>query len=177
MGTVQGCGWSDDDVAKLRRSVANGDSASECAAKIAGATRSGCIGKARRLGLSFGNGIHRAKPSAPRPAVAKPAAPRADAHDSPRAKKVKSAINNASTRLQCVAGVSAAVFEHGRDECRWPIGDPLEAGFTFCGRAAIRGKPYCPDHAAEGVNSKPLNVGKTANMVDRIEARGAVYRY
>jgi GcrA cell cycle regulator len=29
--------------------------------------------------------------------------------------------------------------------CRWPIGDPLEDGFTFCGRPAERS--YCGQHA------------------------------
>jgi len=30
--------------------------------------------------------------------------------------------------------------------CRWPFGDPREEGFTFCGRPAYPGKPYCADH-------------------------------
>lgn len=30
--------------------------------------------------------------------------------------------------------------------CRWPYGDPKEEGFTFCGRQAYPGKPYCADH-------------------------------
>lgn len=31
--------------------------------------------------------------------------------------------------------------------CRWPIGDPQDAGFGFCGRDAVLGKPYCSGHA------------------------------
>lgn len=30
--------------------------------------------------------------------------------------------------------------------CRWPVGDPMRDDFTFCGRARLMGKPYCPDH-------------------------------
>jgi GcrA cell cycle regulator len=30
--------------------------------------------------------------------------------------------------------------------CKWPIGDPLAADFTFCGREPQPGKPYCPAH-------------------------------
>jgi len=30
--------------------------------------------------------------------------------------------------------------------CKWPYGDPREEGFTFCGRPAYPGKPYCADH-------------------------------
>ncbi|PWR18899.1 GcrA family cell cycle regulator [Zavarzinia compransoris] len=31
--------------------------------------------------------------------------------------------------------------------CKWPVGDPGEAGFHFCGRRAQTGMPYCQDHA------------------------------
>jgi GcrA cell cycle regulator len=30
--------------------------------------------------------------------------------------------------------------------CKWPVGDPKEAGFGFCGHAPDHG-PYCPYHA------------------------------
>lgn len=32
--------------------------------------------------------------------------------------------------------------------CRWPIGDPKEPGFCFCGKPSNPGVPYCPAHAA-----------------------------
>jgi GcrA cell cycle regulator len=32
--------------------------------------------------------------------------------------------------------------------CKWPIGDPREPGFHFCGRACKTGLPYCAEHAA-----------------------------
>lgn len=32
--------------------------------------------------------------------------------------------------------------------CRWPIGDPKEEDFYFCGKPVIQGKPYCLDHCA-----------------------------
>lgn len=32
-------------------------------------------------------------------------------------------------------------------QCRWPMGDPLKAGFHFCESMAIPGVPYCYDHA------------------------------
>jgi GcrA cell cycle regulator len=31
--------------------------------------------------------------------------------------------------------------------CKWPIGNPGESGFRFCGRKADDGAPYCMDHA------------------------------
>lgn len=32
-------------------------------------------------------------------------------------------------------------------DCRWPIGDPKEADFHFCGRGKVAGLPYCEPHA------------------------------
>ncbi len=32
--------------------------------------------------------------------------------------------------------------------CKWPIGDPREPGFHFCGRPSVAGLPYCQEHAA-----------------------------
>lgn len=30
--------------------------------------------------------------------------------------------------------------------CRWPMGDPKDPGFHFCGAQSIPGKPYCAEH-------------------------------
>ena len=30
--------------------------------------------------------------------------------------------------------------------CQWPIGNPGEAEFHFCGQASIPNRPYCNDH-------------------------------
>jgi GcrA cell cycle regulator len=32
--------------------------------------------------------------------------------------------------------------------CLWPIGDPGDRDFHFCGAQAVPGKPYCAEHAA-----------------------------
>jgi GcrA cell cycle regulator len=31
--------------------------------------------------------------------------------------------------------------------CKWPIGDPADAAFGFCGRGCDSGAPYCAEHA------------------------------
>jgi GcrA cell cycle regulator len=36
----------------------------------------------------------------------------------------------------------------GRSGCLWPIGDPNDPEFHFCGADALPGKPYCAEHAA-----------------------------
>jgi GcrA cell cycle regulator len=30
--------------------------------------------------------------------------------------------------------------------CKWPIGDPADSSFGFCGRASCDGSPYCTEH-------------------------------
>ena len=32
--------------------------------------------------------------------------------------------------------------------CTWPLGHPGDAGFHFCGKRPVQGKPYCTEHAA-----------------------------
>ncbi|MBF0095505.1 MAG: global cell cycle regulator GcrA-like protein [Alphaproteobacteria bacterium] len=45
------------------------------------------------------------------------------------------------TKIRSVVDLSALT-------CRWPIGDPRDANFHFCGKRVAAGKPYCPDHAS-----------------------------
>lgn len=33
------------------------------------------------------------------------------------------------------------------NECRWPLGDPKDAAFGFCGHVKAPGLSYCPTHA------------------------------
>lgn len=35
--------------------------------------------------------------------------------------------------------------------CKWPVGDPLEPGFGFCGQHSEPGKPYCAEHCERAV--------------------------
>jgi len=32
--------------------------------------------------------------------------------------------------------------------CKWPIGDPTDEDFSFCGLSCVPGKPYCQYHVA-----------------------------
>ncbi len=43
-------------------------------------------------------------------------------------------------------GRAANVLTLNEQMCKFPIGDPSEADFAFCGRASANG-PYCSDHA------------------------------
>lgn len=41
---------------------------------------------------------------------------------------------------------AAALADLADSACHWPLGDPAEPDFHFCGAKALRGKSYCPVH-------------------------------
>lgn len=45
----------------------------------------------------------------------------------------------------------------GDTDCRWPIGDPRESDFHFCGRPKVQGLPYCEPHVRRA--HQPPDVG------------------
>ncbi|MBQ3695800.1 MAG: global cell cycle regulator GcrA-like protein [Alphaproteobacteria bacterium] len=40
------------------------------------------------------------------------------------------------------------IMELKLNTCRWPIGDPTDEDFHFCGKNTVMGKPYCAEHCA-----------------------------
>lgn len=40
------------------------------------------------------------------------------------------------------------------DICLWPLGDPKESDFRFCGEDQCDGRPYCPEHCARAYVSR-----------------------
>jgi len=39
------------------------------------------------------------------------------------------------------------LMEINEHTCKWPIGDPHDPDFGFCGKTPLEGKPYCAEHA------------------------------
>ncbi len=142
-------GWTDERVENLKKLWQDGLSASQIAKQLGGTTRNAVIGKVHRLGLSG-----RATPSKPaRPVfkaprqqrtTAEPAAPRRIAE--PSVAQKSSVPVPAPVRYVDEAPGSATILTLGAHMCKWPIGDPAETGFTFCGRRQDDG-PYCLEHA------------------------------
>jgi GcrA cell cycle regulator len=55
--------------------------------------------------------------------------------------------------------------------CKWPIGDPRDADFHFCGRASSEGLPYCPDHARRAYQPPARRSGERDDQAQRLAAR------
>ena len=151
--------WTEDRVDVLKKLWAEGHSASQIAKQLGGVTRNAVIGKVHRLGLSG-----RATPSRPvkrpprlarpkpqvmpdgsvrRPAAAK--SPSASQAASERA--VERAAMSALPPMPLKDGEAATILTLRDSMCKWPIGDPADPEFAFCGRKSSENGPYCKDHA------------------------------
>lgn len=116
--------WSEERTALLRKLWKEGLSASQVAAQLGGVTRNACIGKIHRIGLAG-----RATPSRP---AKRPVRTR-------RIPAQPGELQPIDTKL----GI------HGLTNftCRFPIGDPQDADFAFCGRTCNNVEnPYCVQH-------------------------------
>ncbi len=138
-------GWSEERVTLLRKLWAEGLSASQIAKQLGGVTRNAVIGKVHRLGLAG-----RATPSRPAKRPVRPARPRVIGPSAPRLRQPSSVPYVVVPDLEPLRfedGKAASVLTLKDSMCRYPIGDPTDADFAFCGRAAPTCGPYCQDHA------------------------------
>lgn len=56
--------------------------------------------------------------------------------------------------------------------CRWPLGDPRQDGFRFCGRRRAEGKSYCDLHILEAYQpSAPRSVRELERLFVRFAPR------
>jgi len=137
-------GWTEERVALLRKLWAEGLSASQIAKQLGGVTRNAVIGKVHRLGLAG-----RATPSRPAKRPVRVSRPRSIGPSAPRLRPLSSlpAVTIPDLEpLKFEDGKAASVLTLSDAMCKYPIGDPTDPGFAFCGRAAACG-PYCQDHA------------------------------
>ena len=124
--------WTDERVETLKKLWADGLSASQIAAELGGVTRNAVIGKVHRLGLAG-----RAKsPSSIRGNTALMQAYDFDIEAEP------AFVDNVIP-----LGQRRTLLELTEETCRWPIGDPGQPDFFFCGGQSITGLPYCAYHS------------------------------
>jgi len=148
--------WTDERVELLKKLWADGLSASQIAAELGGITRNAVIGKVHRLGLSG-----RAKsPSTSAPRPRKPRAPSHPAsmfrtHGATALKPMSmpdfdiEPLIEREVRplLEPVSSERVTIMELREAMCRWPIGDPSNAEFRFCGSRVNSSSSYCGYHA------------------------------
>ena len=145
--------WTDERVEMLKKLWADGLSASQIAAELGGITRNAVIGKVHRLGLSG-----RAKaPSSSVPRQRKPRAPSMFRAPRPMMR------GNAALAMPAYdydpepepelleniipLGQRCTLLELDSEKCHWPIGDPGQPDFFFCGGKTGTKVPYCGYHS------------------------------
>jgi GcrA cell cycle regulator len=128
-------GWTEERVEQLKTLWAEGLSASQIARVMGGVTRNAVIGKVHRLGLAgraTSTRSERPRLSVPRHSVVRAAPEPEIVEEDP---------------LPLEDGNFANVLTVNDRMCRWPIGDPADNAFHFCGRKPKTGSPYCEAHA------------------------------
>jgi GcrA cell cycle regulator len=147
--------WTDDRVELLTKLWADGLSASQIAGRLGGVTRNAVIGKVHRLGLS--GRATSSRSSSPRPR--RTHAPRSNRPPSitfgTRGNAALKPSYEADYQPAPATVAELVVPLHERASiltlkeamCRWPIGDPTEEDFHFCGRNKDGPTPYCEHHA------------------------------
>ena len=124
-------GWTDRRKDVTKALWLDGKSASQIAKAIGGCTRNAVIGIIHRAGLSG-----RATPSAPvrRGPARRPTAPLAVAGNNTVFEKPPGRPPLVKPVVRAEAPGAATCLTLGAHMCKWPIGDPAQDGFTFCGR-------------------------------------------
>jgi hypothetical protein len=118
-----------------------GESASAIAAVLNGKSRNAVIGKLNRLG-DLGGVQARAKPRAPRRAVAPKPAPKRPAVKREPVER-DDLIPPAPTPLKGKVTLETV----GNRQCRFPMGDPRQGSqMPMCGQKTEEGRPYCDAH-------------------------------
>ncbi|MFD2652125.1 GcrA family cell cycle regulator [Brucella rhizosphaerae] len=167
--------WTDERVELLKKLWNEGLSASQIAAQLGGVSRNAVIGKVHRLKLSGRGKTTTAAPrskkvntvaAAPRPAATQTnGSSRPQATTTIRTATVTHTVGATALQMEYVAdAVTERVVRPTSDvvvpisrkltllqlserTCKWPIGDPLNEDFHFCGSESGESSPYCGYHS------------------------------
>lgn len=158
--------WTDEMVDQLRAMWADGLTTGEIGKRL-GVSKNSIVGKVHRLGLSGRPSPIKKKevdPSAE--ASAKPIKEKVQKEKievkAPKAKIEKTVAESSSTskpqintRIEASASTSprhnygkAMLTDLDNHTCRWPVGDPKDENFHFCGKKVRIGQTYCDEHSS-----------------------------
>jgi GcrA cell cycle regulator len=146
--------WNDERVEALKKLWADGLSASQIAGRLGGVTRNAVIGKVHRLGLAGRATTSRMKSHRPR----------VRSQSVKRLMKTRPMVNIGNPAFRSLYLADEPYVPPAEDLvipinerkyiqtltetcCRWPIGDPQQPDFHFCGKSKVPGLPYCEVHA------------------------------
>ena len=138
--------WTETRVSDLKKMWLEGQSASQIARQLGATTRNVVIGKVHRMGLGG-----RSRPTAPR-ALIRTSGRRISSSQSNSMARPRPVRPPSLPALPGVVGpeltATATILTLTGDDCRWPIGEPQDADFGYCGRRQGSHASYCDYHAA-----------------------------
>jgi GcrA cell cycle regulator len=157
--------WTEQRIEMLRRLWGQGQTASQIAVALGGVTRNAVIGKAHRLGLTGRpSPIKRDASGAATPK--RRLVPRRALQPQPRPMMASMQRALPAQPQETGAAVASpppapqprnyppARAHGGTKSCSWPMGDPKQSGFHFCGEPSEPGRPYCANHCHQAYQRK-----------------------
>jgi GcrA cell cycle regulator len=144
--------WTEAQIEQLKTLWSDGSSATDIAKLMGLASRSAVLGKIHRLKLPKRREAW--KPVAPPRSAVELEAHSERERERMRERRARKRMRLlASPRLVPDAPPSlvlecrpCSLLELTRERCHWPMGEPDEPGFHFCGGTALAEKPYCHGH-------------------------------
>jgi GcrA cell cycle regulator len=157
--------WNDERTAALARLWKDGLSASQVAQQLGSVSRSAVIGKIHRLGISG-----RDAPSRPRGVSTRTTVKRKATQGGRRQASLPSPHRAAASSAPFEVAPTATMATLTKHGCRWPIGDPGDEAFGFCGRLRFGRGAYCQGHA-------PMSVGRRLGAMPAKQIDDMVTRF
>jgi len=153
-------GWTEERVELLKKLWADGLSASQIAGRLGEVTRNAVIGKVHRLGLAGRATTSRIRSARPRNRVShlplRPTRVQYRTNGNAALKPVYAPVEKPAAVLRVVPSavedidvpepLRVPLLDLNESSCRWPIGDPQDDSFHFCGHDKASGSSYCEHH-------------------------------
>ena len=137
--------WTDEMIEKLKQMWTEGLTTNEIAKRL-DVSKNSIVGKVHRLNLKA-----RPSPIKKKEETNTITAPVDKATNTKREIKLISKTEAPSVEIAsetvCKKDTCIKLTELDNHTCRWPIGDPRDDNFCFCGKAVRSGQTYCEEHA------------------------------
>lgn len=136
-------GWTDESVEQLRQMWAQGLTANEIAKNL-GVTKNAIVGKVHRLCLTARPSPIKSKENEGEEAELLTV----ETTVKQTAKSVsEEKISSAKPAPKACKDINIKLVDLDSHTCRWPIGDPRDDDFCFCGKKVRTGQTYCDEHS------------------------------
>tara|TARA_B100000900_G_C19940200_1_gene457362 strand:- start:35 stop:505 length:471 start_codon:yes stop_codon:yes gene_type:complete len=137
--------WNQQKVEDLKKLWNEGVATSRIGEQL-GFTKNAVIGKAFRLGLE--------RRQNSRKKISQPASFSSSTlyRETSSTSNIISIKREPTRRREKFSFKKSIVGTGSFKSCQWPIGDPLEEGFHYCGCQNIPTKPYCIEHYKKAYN-------------------------